>query len=71
MSKKLFASLMLILVVGALVVAPVAAQERTVITWFVGLGTGTNEAQIDAQDQVVEAFNASQVTKLHPIPSAR
>ena len=60
MSKKLFASLMLILVVGALVVAPVAAQDRTVITWFVGLGTGTNEAQIDTQNAVVEAFNASQ-----------
>jgi hypothetical protein len=30
------------------------------ITWFVGLGTGTNEQQIEVQNQVVADFNASQ-----------
>lgn len=59
MSKKLLFGLLLI-VVAALVVAPVAAQDRIVVNWFVGLGTGTNEAQIEAQNAVVEAFNASQ-----------
>jgi len=38
----------------------VGAQDRTVVTWFVGLGTGTNEQQIEAQNQVVADFNASQ-----------
>lgn len=37
-----------------------ATGDRTVVRWFVGLGTGGNEAQIEAQDGVVEAFNASQ-----------
>jgi multiple sugar transport system substrate-binding protein len=38
----------------------IAAQSRTQVTWFVGLGTGTNEQQIEAQNQVVADFNASQ-----------
>ena len=29
------------------------------ITWFVGLGTGTNDAQIAAQNKVVDDFNAT------------
>ncbi len=37
-----------------------AAQQRTVVTWFVGLGTGTNAEQIEIQNQVVAEFNASQ-----------
>jgi multiple sugar transport system substrate-binding protein len=40
--------------------AAIKAQSKTVVTWFVGLGTGTNEAQIAAQNKVVETFNASQ-----------
>jgi multiple sugar transport system substrate-binding protein len=59
MSRKLL-GLLLVIAVAALAVVPVAAQDRTVVTWFVGLGTGTNEAQIEAQNAVVEAFNASQ-----------
>jgi len=39
--------------------APAKAQ-KTVVTWFVGLGTGTNEQQIEAQNKVVSDFNASQ-----------
>jgi multiple sugar transport system substrate-binding protein len=49
---------LLALLVG--VVAPAAAQDKTTITWFVGLGTGSNPQQVDAQNKVVEDFNASQ-----------
>jgi multiple sugar transport system substrate-binding protein len=37
-----------------------AKAQKTVVTWFVGLGTGTNEQQIEAQNKVVADFNASQ-----------
>ncbi len=57
MSKKLFVVMLLaLLLVGA--VMPVAAQEPVTITWFVGLGTGTNSEQIEVQNQVVADFNA-------------
>lgn len=46
--------------VSALLVAPVAAQDKVQIVWFVGLGTGTNEQQIADENKVVEEFNASQ-----------
>ena len=58
MSRK---SLYVIIALFALVIGvvlPVAAQEPVTITWFVGLGTGTNSEQIEIQNQVVEAFNA-------------
>ncbi len=59
MSKKWF---YVFVVVGllALIVAPVAAQSKVQITWFVGLGTGSNAEQIEVQNRVVEEFNASQ-----------
>jgi len=45
-------------------VAPAAtavqAQSPITVTWFVGLGTGTDAAQKDAQQAVVDAFNKSQ-----------
>ena len=44
----------------ALLVAPAAAQDKIVVTWFVGLGTGTDALQIDSQNKVVADFNASQ-----------
>jgi len=37
-----------------------AKAQKTVVNWFVGLGTGTNEQQIEAQNKVVTDFNASQ-----------
>lgn len=46
----------LVLVVGAL---PAAAQEPVVITWYIGLGTGSQPDQLEAQQAVVDAFNAS------------
>ncbi len=61
MSKKLAR---LIIIVSALMliigVMPTFAQDRTVIIWYVGLGAGGQPEQIDAQNAVVEAFNASQ-----------
>jgi len=59
MSKK---SLFVVLLIGvmALLVAPTAAQDKTVVNWFVGLGTGTQPNQIDVQNKVVADFNASQ-----------
>lgn len=45
---------------AALTEAPTAAPEKVQIRWFVGLGTGGNPEQIEAQNQVVEEFNASQ-----------
>jgi multiple sugar transport system substrate-binding protein len=41
-------------------VASVKAQDKTVVKWFVGLGTGTDVQQLEVQNQVVADFNASQ-----------
>lgn len=60
MSKKSFVLFVAIIALLALMVAPAVAQDRVVVDWFVGLGTGTNEQQIEVQNAVVEAFNASQ-----------
>jgi multiple sugar transport system substrate-binding protein len=43
----------------ALVISGVSAQEPVTITWFVGLGTGTDAQQQEVQQQVVEEFNAT------------
>ncbi len=39
--------------------APEPAGDAVQIRWFVGLGTGGNPEQVEAQEAVVEAFNAS------------
>jgi len=39
---------------------PAAAGGRTVVKWYVGLGTGGDPKQIDVQRKVVDQFNASQ-----------
>lgn len=36
------------------------ASGKTPIRWFVGLGTGTDPQQVEAQQAVADAFNASQ-----------
>ncbi|GIK28255.1 MAG: hypothetical protein J5J04_04665 [Anaerolineae bacterium] len=60
MSKRKFSivliSLVAVLILGAL---PISAQEPITVTWFVGLGTGTNAEQIAIQEQVVADFNAA------------
>lgn len=59
MSKKVLLVVVAVLMM-AMLAAPAAAQQRTVVTWFVGLGTGSNAEQIEVQNKVVEEFNASQ-----------
>src|SRR5258708_37782671 len=39
---------------------PAAAGGRTVVKWYVGLGTGTDPKQIDVQRAVGDQFNKSQ-----------
>src|SRR5437867_796007 len=39
---------------------PGAAGGRTVVKWYVGLGTGGDPKQIDVQRKVVDQFNKSQ-----------
>jgi multiple sugar transport system substrate-binding protein len=46
-------------VMMAVAPAAVHAQAKTEISWFVGLGTGTDPQQITAQKKVVDEFNAS------------
>ena len=53
-------SLLAVLVLMVMSIAPAFAQEATTITWFVGLGTGDNPAQLEAQEAVVAAFNEMQ-----------
>ncbi|RMG87754.1 MAG: extracellular solute-binding protein [Chloroflexi bacterium] len=48
------------LVVLLLTVSIGMAQERVQIRWFVGLGAGTDAEVIDAQQALVDEFNASQ-----------
>jgi multiple sugar transport system substrate-binding protein len=62
MSRKVLA-LVTALVVVALFAAAIpqtSAREKVQITWFVGLGTGTNLEQVEKENAVVEAFNKSQ-----------
>jgi multiple sugar transport system substrate-binding protein len=54
--------LALILVAASLASSPVKAQSKTKITWFVGVGTGTDPQQQDAQKKVVADFNAKSKT---------
>src|SRR6267142_3933996 len=39
---------------------PAAAGGRTIVKWYVGLGTGGDPKQIDVQRKVVDQFNKSQ-----------
>src|SRR3712207_2808183 len=59
MSKRTlrFMVLFIILVLALSSLSGVSAQQKTTVTWFVGLGTGTNPEQIETQEQVVAAFN--------------
>jgi multiple sugar transport system substrate-binding protein len=55
---------------------PPAATEKVQVRWFVGLGTGTDPNQVTVQQEVVDAFNASQdrielVLEVVPYDSAR
>ncbi|MFW5696271.1 MAG: ABC transporter substrate-binding protein [Phototrophicaceae bacterium] len=52
--------LLITLVLLLISLAPAAAQDRVTIVWYIGLGTGAQPEQQDAQQAVVDAFNASQ-----------
>jgi multiple sugar transport system substrate-binding protein len=60
MRKSLLAMLVLALIAAGLASSPVRAQSKVKITWFVGLGTGTDAQQIEAQKKVVDDFNKKQ-----------
>ena len=57
---KKFSLLMATALLLVLSVVPAFAQEAVEITWFVGLGTGSNPEQQEAQEGVVAAFNEMQ-----------
>jgi multiple sugar transport system substrate-binding protein len=59
-NRRLVLFALLALLVALVPAAGAVKAQKTVVTWFVGLGTGTNEAQIAVQKAVVEKFNASQ-----------
>jgi multiple sugar transport system substrate-binding protein len=56
-SLVLFVVVFATLMLGAF---SIAAQDKVKIVWYVGLGAGGQPEQIDAQNKVVEDFNASQ-----------
>ncbi len=58
MLRKKF-GIALIVLMAALSVLPVSAQEPVIIRWLVGLGTGVNPPQVPPQEQIVADFNAS------------
>lgn len=60
MQKKAFLTTAVVAASAMLLaIVPAMAQDPVTINWFVGLGTGTNEQQIAAQEQVVREFNES------------
>lgn len=59
MKRKSFVSIVLMLLVAMLSIAPAFAQEKVQIVWFIGLGTGGAPEQLEMQQKVVDAFNAA------------
>jgi multiple sugar transport system substrate-binding protein len=53
-AKFLVFTLLVALVISVL---PTFAQDKIPVVWFIGLGTGGNPAQLEAQEAVVAAFN--------------
>jgi len=56
--KIVLLTVVLVMAVGLVHAGP-AKAAKTVVTWFVGLGTGADASQIDVQNKVVENFNKS------------
>ena len=78
MKKKLLALIALMIVASMILSACGAGAPAgpVKIRWFVGLGTGTDPAQVTVQEEVVKDFNASQdkielVLEIVPYDSAR
>jgi len=60
MQKKVFLTTAVVAASAMmLAIVPSMAQDKTTINWFVGLGTGTNDQQIEVQKKVVADFNAA------------
>jgi multiple sugar transport system substrate-binding protein len=49
-----------VLLVGLMLIPTMAFAEKVKVRWFVGLGTGSREDQIEPQKKLVENFNAMQ-----------
>jgi multiple sugar transport system substrate-binding protein len=60
MRKSILAALLVALLAVSFAGAPARAQDKVTITWFVGVGTGTDPQQQDVQKKVVADFNAKQ-----------
>jgi multiple sugar transport system substrate-binding protein len=57
MLKKSVLVAALVMMALVLVIAPAAAQDKTTVVWFIGLGTGGAPEQLEVQEAVVAAFN--------------
>jgi len=60
MKKRLLVLVTLVFVLGLTLPIAVQAQGPVEIRWYVGLGAGTDAPVIEAQEAVVEEFNAMQ-----------
>lgn len=75
--KKLFPVVSLLIIASMILTACGAfGPQKTQVRWFVGLGTGTDPAQVEVQEAVVKAFNESHpdielVLEVVPFDSAR
>ena len=59
MAKRYF-SIMTVVALALVMSLSASAQNRVEIRWYVGLGTGTNAAQVEGQQAIVDDFNAEQ-----------
>jgi len=60
MRKSILLALVLAMLAVSLASSPVKAADKVKISWFVGVGTGTDPQQQEAQKKVVADFNAKQ-----------
>lgn len=60
MKRNVALLLALAFVLALVPLANANAQDKVVVTWFIGLGTGTNVDQIPVQEAVAKKFNESQ-----------
>jgi multiple sugar transport system substrate-binding protein len=60
MRKQRVIQVVLLMAILLLSFSIASAQDRVQVRWYVGLGAGTDAPTIDAQQAVVDAYNASQ-----------
>ncbi len=56
---KKFSALVFLMLLVVVSIAPTAAQDPVTIIWYIGLGTGAQPEQREAQEAVVAEFNAT------------